>query len=644
MAIADSKMKKTIVSVVFGLVGFAVNMFPLRIYEYQGIVVSILPGLIFPLFIAIIWGWKYGLISALAGGCQAMWFLWHGDGYGQLYSVPVYTLWIVWHGAVSDYRRKKKSSKWYLNEYFADLFFRIFSELGFLTVFRWLVSKNPPFWDSSVVAADISRQWFVVTISKHVAFSLFLLLIIKIIIERKKVRELFKINTPKITGNSIITASLLVAVLLIFLEALGCTLFSGYNNATLLDNIINFSNKQLYTRSIMFIICLTCGIILSSFFNKSIEKNILLKKQEDKINSLLKLTERLGRKELNAETTDVFLSDLLKTSIEIIDEADYGAITVYEDDWVVFYDVVGHDKKLIGHKTRRTFDVEVPDVVIIDNGKQWLLEKVSRDEREKLDPYIKPSSESLVMILAYEGEKLAGLTLEKAEGHFSEESINMASLLKNIPIAYFTKIYAYNQKQTMFESIVFSIIKILSLHNEYTKKHSINVAKIASGIAAQMGLNENEIDIVYWTGLLHDIGKILISDRILNKDDKLTKEEWAIIKKHPVWGYETLNENESLREIAKYVLYHHERWDGKGFPGGIKGKDIPLISRILSVADAYDAMTNKRPYREALSKPEAIGEIEKNSGTQFDPHVTEVFIEHIDAVLARDVINDKYRH
>jgi HD-GYP domain-containing protein (c-di-GMP phosphodiesterase class II) len=125
--------------------------------------------------------------------------------------------------------------------------------------------------------------------------------------------------------------------------------------------------------------------------------------------------------------------------------------------------------------------------------------------------------------------------------------------------------------------------------------------------------------------MLHDIGKIGIDDRILNKPGKLSEEEWVIMKKHPEIGYRIAISLPELSSVAEYILTHHERWDGKGYPKGLIGEEIPLLSRILAVADAYDAITEERVYRKKRSREEALEEIMNHSGTQFDPAIVEIF-------------------
>lgn len=128
---------------------------------------------------------------------------------------------------------------------------------------------------------------------------------------------------------------------------------------------------------------------------------------------------------------------------------------------------------------------------------------------------------------------------------------------------------------------------------------------------------------------MHDIGNIAVDARILNKPDSLTNAEWFEIKRHPEIGYRILGSVNELAPLAEIILAHHERWDGTGYPKGLKGDKIPLKARILAVADAFDAMTSERPYRNALSKSAAVEEIRRNAGTQFDPMIAELFIEKV---------------
>jgi len=173
---------------------------------------------------------------------------------------------------------------------------------------------------------------------------------------------------------------------------------------------------------------------------------------------------------------------------------------------------------------------------------------------------------------------------------------------------------------------------IIDERDNYTYSHSLRVAEYSSKIAQELHLSQDAVNEIETAGRAHDVGKIVIEDGILKKPGKLTDEEYEKIKKHPEVGYRLLNNLKPYKSGAKYVLYHHERIDGKGYPHKLAGSSIPIGARILAVADCYDAMTSDRPYRKALPQATAVKELIKNSGTQFDPVIVKAFIK----VLERD--------
>ncbi|AZO96650.1 HD-GYP domain-containing protein [Halocella sp. SP3-1] len=177
--------------------------------------------------------------------------------------------------------------------------------------------------------------------------------------------------------------------------------------------------------------------------------------------------------------------------------------------------------------------------------------------------------------------------------------------------------------------MILSIINILEIHDKYTKGHSENVAEISALIAREMNYPEKEIKVIEWAGLVHDIGKILISNSILNKPGRLSRKEFEQIKQHPVWGYEVLVGSDELKEIATYIRHHHERWDGTGYPDQLSGEEIPKIARIIALADSWDTMRSDRVYRQKLSLNTARQELIDNKGTQFDPEIVDIALELI---------------
>ena len=177
--------------------------------------------------------------------------------------------------------------------------------------------------------------------------------------------------------------------------------------------------------------------------------------------------------------------------------------------------------------------------------------------------------------------------------------------------------------------VIKSILNTLLVKNPREEKHSKRVSVLCEEIGIAYNLSNDEVKKIKAAGELHDIGKIAIDDSILNKIGKLTEEEWKEIKKHPETGCRILSTTNEYINVAEAICAHHERWDGSGYPKGLKGEEIPFEARIIAIADAYDAMTSDRAYREGLSKEEAIKELKRNAGTQFDPAIVQVFLEKV---------------
>lgn len=193
--------------------------------------------------------------------------------------------------------------------------------------------------------------------------------------------------------------------------------------------------------------------------------------------------------------------------------------------------------------------------------------------------------------------------------------------------------YMYQEKlfesQGMRGNTVKAIINTLNEKNQREEQHADRVSKFCMSMGEALQLPDHQVEVLRSVGLLHDIGKIAISEDILNKPGSLKEEEWKEIKRHPEIGYRILSSVNDLSDIANYVLCHHERWDGKGYPKGLKEREIPFISRIITIVDAYDAMTSERSYRKAFSDEVAITEIKDNAGTQFDPELVNVFTKKV---------------
>jgi putative nucleotidyltransferase with HDIG domain len=187
------------------------------------------------------------------------------------------------------------------------------------------------------------------------------------------------------------------------------------------------------------------------------------------------------------------------------------------------------------------------------------------------------------------------------------------------------------QKQELWLQFLISISKFVDRRVSRNGVHSKQVAKWASSTARRLKMSDDEVNVVYWASILHDIGKIGISDRILRKKSLLSEEDWVLIKMHPTIGSNIVSSIDGFPSLAPTISAHQEKYDGTGYPKGLSGKDIPLEARILGIADAYQAMTEDRYYRQARTHEEAVAELQKFKGTQFDPEVMDVFLNVVNA-------------
>lgn len=228
-----------------------------------------------------------------------------------------------------------------------------------------------------------------------------------------------------------------------------------------------------------------------------------------------------------------------------------------------------------------------------------------------------------------EKEKVGAIDISISFGYETKNSIDekINDIFKN------AEDYMYRRKLYESSSIRNKTIDLI-MNTLYEKSkremlHSKRVSELCEDLAVRMNFDIYKVNQIKIAGLMHDIGKMGIDEKILNKPQKLSDEETKEIMRHPEIGYRILSSSNEFSEIAEYVLKHHERWDGKGYPGGFKGEEISIQSRIIAVADAYDAMTSDRPYRKGLSVMDALAELKKYSGTQFDPEVAEIFINMV---------------
>mgnify|MGYP002409222171 CR=1 FL=1 len=207
------------------------------------------------------------------------------------------------------------------------------------------------------------------------------------------------------------------------------------------------------------------------------------------------------------------------------------------------------------------------------------------------------------------------------------EGVEFAEVLKNAE----NDMYKHKmiQNSGFKGNLINAIISTLYVKNPREEAHSERVGEIAEKIGIALGLSDTAVSKLKVTGHLHDIGKIAVDEGILNKAGRLTESEREEIRRHPDVGYRILSASVEMTELADCILAHHERWDGRGYPRGLSGEEIPVESRIIALADSYDAMSSERPYRKALSEEVILFEIKRNAGYQFDPVIARIFVEKV---------------
>ena len=239
--------------------------------------------------------------------------------------------------------------------------------------------------------------------------------------------------------------------------------------------------------------------------------------------------------------------------------------------------------------------------------------------------------EDLVMRIREDVEKLQlmNISLSVSFGWSTKTQIEQSAtavVKKAEDFMYQKKIYNSSSKHN---ATIRSILNAVLLISPTEKDHSFRVSALCETIGKAFGLGEDDIRELKTAGEVHDIGKIAIDEAILNKPGKLSETEWAQIRRHPETGYRLLGTSSEYHSISEYVLSHHERWDGTGYPRGLKGETIPWKARVIAIADAYDAMVTGRAYRKPMSQENAAEEIRRSAGTQFDPEIAKIFIEKV---------------
>jgi len=265
-------------------------------------------------------------------------------------------------------------------------------------------------------------------------------------------------------------------------------------------------------------------------------------------------------------------------------------------------------------------------------GEEVLVSDASDDPRfsQRVDKRTGIRTTSVICVPLKLQEKTIGVVEvinKKDGGHFIEDDLVLFRSLAAQSAIAIEKARLYEDLDALFRSTVKTLAAAIDAKDPYTRGHSERVAKYSQLIGTELGLDSSQLKRLWIAAQMHDIGKIGVSESILRKEEKLSHDEWNIVKKHPAIGADMLAPIKQFSDIVPSIRAHHERYDGGGYPDGLKGEDIPLFGRIMAVADSYDAMTSDRPYREAMNNEHAFKELKDGLGKQFDAPCVESFLK-----------------
>jgi putative nucleotidyltransferase with HDIG domain len=342
-----------------------------------------------------------------------------------------------------------------------------------------------------------------------------------------------------------------------------------------------------------------------------------LRQSFEELTTLYRLVEIIAE----AKTLERVLNSLLDLVSEII--SCQGAMLFLVDEKTGEVDIAL--KRNISRKIEQKVNLQNKQKVI-----EWTLKKgktIAMPDIEEDPSDSEKVTFVLVPLIAHDKPVgLIDIITDTPEGDITTKDLSLLTILAKQAALSIENVKLYESMKRDQISIIRALSSTVDAKDHFTLGHSQKVSEYSLKIAEAMGLPERDVENIKYAALLHDIGKIAIPDDIIKKPTKLTPEEFEKVRKHPVIGAMIIKEIESLAPMVPIILHHHERYDGKGYPDGIKGDAIPLGARIVHVTDAYDTMVSARAYRDMIPQELAVSELRKNAGTQFDPAVVEAFI------------------
>lgn len=267
---------------------------------------------------------------------------------------------------------------------------------------------------------------------------------------------------------------------------------------------------------------------------------------------------------------------------------------------------------------------------VAEHGVGVIANDVQNDSRfyREADLATTYETRTMVVVPVKSGDKVIGVleAINKREGLFSDDDLELLTSLAHQVAPALENARMHELLRDSFFGVSMAFAEALEMRDSYTGGHTLRVSRYSHSIGARLQMNEKEMESLWLAAILHDIGKIGVMDSVLQKTGRLNREEFEEMSKHSLYGAEILSHIKTHRSVIPGVRNHHEYYDGSGYPDQLKGEEIPLIARIIAVADAFDAMTSDRPYRRALSYKESFDELIRCKGKQFDPALVDAFI------------------
>lgn len=311
-------------------------------------------------------------------------------------------------------------------------------------------------------------------------------------------------------------------------------------------------------------------------------------------------------------------------------EADAGSLLLVDpESGELFFEVATGDK---GERLKEIHLKAGEGIAgwVVQQGEAVIINDVQNDPRfyKGADSASRYETRSMVAVPVRSGTSVIGVlqAVNKCDSDFTPEDLQMLESLAYQVGPAIENARMYETMRETFYGVSMALAEALEKRDNYTGGHTNRVSSYCMSIGSHINLGEKEMESLWLASILHDIGKIGVEDRVLQKPGKLDNEEFTAMSRHSEFGSEILSHIKTHRAVIPGVRGHHEKYGGNGYPDGLKGNDIPLVARIIAVADAFDAMTSDRPYRTALSRREAFAELERCKGSQFDPDIVDAFL------------------